>query len=469
MHVADLMATFPLAEAAELEVLEAGAGSGSLVAALVRRLCAGPRKPRRVSVTAYEIDPAVIASLNETLARCRETCERNGIVFQARVHNEDFISAGAALLRDDLFASRRPAFNLAIINPPYRKIRSDSSARSLLATAGIETTNLYTGFVALVTRLLASRGELVAITPRSFCNGRYFRPFRQELLATMSLRRLHLFESRSAAFGMDAVLQENVILHAVKGGGGPEQIVVSSSLGELNSPTRERLVAFEEVVAPDDPEKFIHLATSQVQGDAKRAMGTFGSSLAELGLNVSTGRVVDFRVRAHLRRSPEPGAAPLIYPCHFNGGFVHWPKTSGRKPNAIMVVPETRGQLVPSGIYVLVKRFTSKEERRRIVACIYDPARVGVADVGFENHLNYFHANGGGLPLNLAKGLAAFLNSTILDDYFRRFSGHTQVNVTDLRSLNYPARAVLERLGDKLEDLGIAQAELDRTVAKEIF
>ena len=55
---------------------------------------------------------------------------------------------------------------------------------------------------------------------------------------------------------------------------------------------------------------------------------------------------------------------------------------------------------------------------------------------GFENHLNYFHENGEGLPLDLAKGLAAFLNSDAVDQYFRIFSGHTQVNATDLRNLH---------------------------------
>jgi adenine-specific DNA-methyltransferase len=198
-------------------------------------------------------------------------------------------------------------------------------------------------------------------------------------------------------------------------------------------------------------------------------MSQFTASLADLGLSLSTGRVVEFRASAFLRSEPGLPTAPLIYPCHFNGGFVDWPKLNSRKPNAIVSDERTRELLLPAGAYVLVKRFTAKEERRRVVACIYDPGRVPARLVGFENHLNYFHAEGHGLQMRLAKGLAGFLNSTVVDSFFRQFSGHTQVNATDLRALKYPARAELERLGHRLEDPGMPQAELDALVEEELF
>lgn len=146
-----------------------------------------------------------------------------------------------------------------------------------------------------------------------------------------------------------------------------------------------------------------------------------------------------------------------------------WPKTNSRKPNAIVCDEMTRQLLVPSEVYVLVKRFTSKEERRRVVACIYDPDKLATTYVGFENHLNYFHVNGGGLSMNLAKGLAAFLNSTVVDLYFRRFSGHTQVNATDLRALRYPSIVELESLGASIDNPATDQREIDEIVAHELF
>lgn len=466
--VADFMASLFQSRWRSLSLLDAGAGAGSLTAALIRRLCQQARRPQSISVTAYEIDPTMIRSLRLNLSACEQECKQAGIEFSATVHNADFIEAAVPTVRRDLFAPQTARFNAAIVNPPYRKIRSDSPTRLLLRSAGIETGNLYAGFLALICRLLGDGGEMVAITPRSFCNWPYFRPFREDFLAQLSLRRLHVFDSRSAAFGDDDVLQENLIVHAVKSAEKPERVVISGSSGEPGAKVRERTVRFSEVVSPSDPEQFIHLVADDRQAKARDTMTGLATKLEELGLLVSTGRVVDFRADEYLRQCPAHDTVPLIYPCHFDGGFVRWPKSSGRKPNAIVASAHTRDLLVPAEIYVLVKRFTSKEERRRVVACIYDPKRVQSDSVGFENHLNYFHTGGHGLAMDLAKGLAVFLNSTLVDSYFRQFNGHTQVNATDLRNLRYPSLVQLIRLGRSVEDPAANQGELDTLLGKEL-
>src|SRR5205823_2125503 len=146
-----------------------------------------------------------------------------------------------------------------------------------------------------------------------------------------------------------------------------------------------------------DKEKFIYIPAESEHASAKARLSELPGSLASLGLCISTGPVVDFRLRDCIRQLPSSGTVPLVYASHFNGGRIHWPKPDAKKPNAILDNAKSRPWLVPSGLYVLTKRFTSKEEKRRLVACVFDPADVKAERLGFENHLNFFHANGHGL------------------------------------------------------------------------
>jgi adenine-specific DNA-methyltransferase len=451
-----------------VRLLDAGAGAGSLTAAFVSRCCENRDGVRAIDATLYEFDGEILDVLSETMHECEHRCSDVGIRFTFTIHPADFIQEMSARLAGDLFGTSPPVFDVAIANPPYRKIGTDSAERRALRSVGVETSNLYTGFIALIQRLLVPGGQLVGITPRSFCNGPYFRPFREDFLSQLELRRLHVFGSRQAAFREDSVLQENIIFHAVKGRNQPAELVISSSSGEHGGTITETVFPFAEIVHPRDPEKFIHIPSTAGHATAKETMDGLRTSLASLGITVSTGRVVDFRLKDALRIEPESGTVPLLYPCHFNGGTVHWPKIPARKPNAILDNDETRPWLVPSGVYLLTKRFTSKEERRRLVACMFDPDEVKTKWVGFENHLNYFHASGHGLERTLAVGLYAFLNSTVVDQYFRRFSGHTQVNATDLRTLAYPDRDTLQAMGREMKTPNLSQGEIDQLVTKHL-
>ena len=206
----------------------------------------------------------------------------------------------------------------------------------MLRSVGIETSNLYSGFLALLSRLMADNGEMVAITPRSFCNGPYFKSFREQFLEQMSLHRLHVFESRSAAFRNDNVLQENIIFHAVRSPIKPHKVIISASTGEPDDEIKKRECLYNEVVSPHDPDMFIHLVTDDIQDIVRRRMTLFSTTLSDLGLEVSTGKVVDFRARDFLRDQPGEDTVPLIYPCHFKDGYIQWPKLNNKKPNAIL-------------------------------------------------------------------------------------------------------------------------------------
>ena len=68
------------------------------------------------------------------------------------------------------------------------------------------------------------------------------------------------------------------------------------------------------------------------------------------------------------------------------------------------------------------------------------------------------------LDNDFAKGLWAYLNSNIVDQYFRQFNGHTQVNAADLRMLRYPSRKQLVAMGKQI--YGFDQELFDELVNK---
>ena len=90
----------------------------------------------------------------------------------------------------------------------------------------------------------------------------------------------------------------------------------------------------------------------------------------------------------------------------------------------------------------------------------------GAEMLGFENHLNVFHEGKRGLPEEVARGLAVYLGSTAVDEHFRGFSGHTQVNATDLKLMRYPSREALATLGAWAMSIGDpSQDAIDETVS----
>lgn len=426
-----------------IRLLDPGAGSGALTSALVHEICQWAEPPARIDAVLMEVDARLESPLEETLVDCESACRERGIGFDGVVRIGDFLKTTALAIGSDDVDS----FDLAILNPPYRKIRSKSPEREWAAVCGVQVSNLYAAFVAATVARLAQGAQMVAITPRSFTNGTYFRRFRRFLLDQVTLKQLHVFDSRDRAFGEDDVLQENLIMYARRGpeaGNGRVLISASQQPGER---IRERRVERTAVINPDDPEVFIRIPVDEEDAAVATMMARLPARLDELGLSVSTGPIVDFRVREHLRSSTDStNVVPLLYPMNVQDARVVWPVEHPRKPQGILASDQTRKWLVRDGNYVLVRRFSAKEERRRVVAGVLEESQLPADEIGLENHLNYFHREGGGLDDQTALGLAVYLNSTFVDACIRLFNGHTQVNASDLRALRYPSLAQLKEL-----------------------
>lgn len=420
-----------------MRILDPGAGSGILTAAVAERLFTA-RPDLQFHISAIENDPVLHRALGETLSDVADvtgaTCE---------LVDADFLHWA-------LGTSER--FDLVIQNPPYAKLRSGSVSQVMLRSAGITVPNIYAAFLALGLRLLDSGGQQVAITPRSWMNGTYYSAFRREFVKTAGIDAVHTFESRSKVFGDTGVLQESIVVSCTVGA-VPEEVVVHTSHDHSSAPT-SRTVSYSDIVTPD----FIHVPATEKDAAAVAWMAANSThTLSDLGLTVSTGRVVDFRSRDVLHHERVEDAYPMVYATHLRHGKVSHP-VGAKKPEWFHSDPVAASKLlVPGGTYVIIKRFSAKEELRRVVAGVWESSE----PVAFDNKLNYVHQEGRGLDVRVARGLALFLNSSQLDNYFRVFSGHTQVNASDLRQMRFPSLEQLKELGDvEAED----QQSIDGTV-----
>ncbi|MDF2791179.1 MAG: hypothetical protein K0S80_4281, partial [Neobacillus sp.] len=329
--------------------------------------------------------------------------------------------------------------------------------------------NYYAAFVSLSVRKLKKKGQLVFITPRSFCNGKYFKSFRNDLLNHIRIEKIHNFVSRNSLF-YDNILQETIITLVSKN----KQVlndniyIYESVKSDFSNLTRIQK-RFDNIVFPDDHEKIIRIIKDDNIGIVNK-INSLPCKLEQLNISVSTGPIVDFRVKKGLLSFENTQVAvPIIYPENFCCGYIEWP-INGKKPPYLIKDISNINQLRPQGIYVLVKRVSSKEETKRIVAAVCYTDLLNNLEVGFDNKTNYYHISKQGLgSVKLAKGLSLFLNSSLVDFYFRTFSGSTQVNVSDLKSLKYPSLAQLEQLGSTYSKTLPTQVEIDNLINMILF
>lgn len=316
--------------------------------------------------------------------------------------------------------------------------------------------------------MLKPDGTLVAITPRSFCNGLYFREFRQWFFKRMALDHIHLFESRTETFR--EVLQESLITSWHRLGEPSEAVNITASYGLDVAKSAPRRLPSSVVVDDSLGHAVIKVPATEEDSCITEIVETWPDRFSELGLRVSTGPVVMFRATEFLVNEHNRfGTVPLISVLNVSRFRTEWPVAQRKHPSAFRVCSDSMKLLLPVQNYVLVRRFSAKEERRRLTASCLLASDVPHPYVALENHLNYVYHAERGLTVDEAYGLAALFNSAFLDRYFRTLSGNTQVNATELRAMNFPALKNLQRIGHRVKALqAFDHDSVERVVLDEL-
>ncbi len=420
----------------QVRLLEPSAGAGILAAAAVEALLDKATRPARIELLLFEQDARLVPVLESLCRQMADACAVLGVELQFVVRCEDF-------LLSDLACSGQPVDGLVTIaNPPFFKLNKTTDKRAQLhAYAVYGQPNVYGLFMAATARLTPANGKWCFIVPRSWMAGQYFKAVRHTMLRHMTMESLHAFESRRESFEEDAVLQETVIAWAAGRSTRDTglQVLLTRSNGTSDLDEGEpQAVPSERVVSVDDHA----MVTLPSRGDDP--FEGWSATLATYGLKVSTGPVIAFRAREFISDLPSRDSVPLLWLQHVAQQEINWPIR--KKSEHVRTTAANAWMLLPNAPMVVMRRFSPKEDPRRVTCAPYIGLLPG-AWLGLENHLNYIHRPGGRMTPWEVRGLAAFLASDVVDAHLRAIAGSTQINATELRRLPLPPLAVIEKIG----------------------
>ncbi len=474
------MANFFDLSKSDLSLLDPGSGTGNLLSAVCQRIINEAKHPMNVRIDAFENDSHVIPYLEQVLDICTNELEKRGHSLQYTIIKEDFIQSSQKYLNGSLFSSQDDYhyYDAVISNPPYFKMSKNSIQAIVLKDFVAGQPNIFSFFMLLSARMLKRGGEFVFIIPRSFCSGLYYEKIRRWFVYNTRIKWIHSFESRRNAFGDDDILQENIILYAIKTDDKTSSLSnacspskISSSYDNTFDIYTEIEVPYQDLIYRRDKGSFIRIPTSKTELDVIKTVDLWSHTLEDFGLRMSTGPVVDFRTKENLRsKCSQDGCVPLLWMQNVRGETIAWPVDGLNKPQAIEVNSSTKNILLPVKNYVLIKRFTSKEQNRRIYATPFLKTDFNTYNyIGLENHLNYIHRFRSEMTVDEVYGLTVLLNTKIVDTFFRVLNGNTQVNASEINLLPLPDIDIIRKIGKSyLDNKEQDSLELDRFVSEFI-
>jgi adenine-specific DNA-methyltransferase len=440
-----------------VRILDAGAGTGILTASsAVRCLELGCKT---VHAVLYELDTDALLNLEQTLNIVRETFRQQNANFSFEIRCENFVLARPD--KDQFIQS----FDVAVINPPYFKYSTRNSPYAKV-TADLYRgdPNVYASFLAVVMACMKDGGQMVTITPRSFTNGLYFKGFRSFLLTESTLDLIHIFKHRNKIFknADSAVLQENIICSFIKGVDQKSVTVRSSDCDANITGADQEQYPFELIVDLSNNQRIIRIPESIYDANILKKAEQLSTTFEDAGYFISTGRVVEHRTREYITgQTRTANSVPLYRPHNVTPPIVTW--NGDHKKEASFILNEGHEKhTMRNGTYVLLKRFSAKDEKRRLVAGVYLSSKHNSEFIGFGNKINYIGLIGGKLTDVETFGLAAIFNSSFMDRYFRCISGNTQVNATEIRVMKFPEREQVIRIGQQTQNLKVFEtSEID--------
>jgi adenine-specific DNA-methyltransferase len=457
-EIARLMSSFTKFKNNTVSILDPGCGTAILTCALVEHLITKNNNLQAIELVVYETDKELISYSKKSIEYLKEWSKTKKIDFNYSLHTADFVIENADCLNENanLFSEKKETFDIIISNPPYFKLPIEDS-RAIAAKAVVNGhPNIYAIFMAISAKLLKENGELIFITPRSYASGSYFKLFREYFFKMIEIDNVHLFVSRKDTFNRDKVLQETVIIKGKrKEKTNPNHNVIISSSQGLKDITNPEMKSFKqkELIDLASNEKILYLPTSNFDESILTVFKNWDGNLNKYNIQISTGPVVAFRSKHYIQDNYENGTvflAPLFWLHNVKQMILEWPIPKPEKGQYIRIENGSKATLIPNKNYILLRRFSTKDDKSRLIAAPYFCNFIKSDYIGVENKVNYIYRPKGHLDRNEVVGLCALLNSALFDSYFRIFNGNVNVSATELREIPLPPLEIIKAMGDNI-------------------
>lgn len=416
----------------QLTIGDHGAGAGVLGATTLVELLR-KHTGTTLNLKAYEIDDNLHPYFFESMAAVEQFACDTANMAPIYSLKGDFSSTDLQEIE-----ARRASLSGAVINPPYQKLHQGSDIAQFMREQFVSVPNQYALFVVLTVDMLKDGGEMVAILPRSFMSGTYFKAFRAWLRAQGSLDWFHRYHSRSNAFRGDNVLQENVLIKFTKAKPQAQTIEVSVSDGPHDKACTVMAVD-AGVILDANPEGHMTLPCSKEELDSLTGNSFMPYGFDDLNLSVVTGKFEDFRNRDVLSADGFGGALPVVYAQHWQHGENTLVWRSGiAKPCFATPTADVLKRSIPRGNYVLVKRISANGDMARCHSvAVLEDANLPSDQWLIDNHVQVITSKDGLSPRQ-ALEIQRHLSSQEVENLLRTKSGTTQLNKDDLRTIRFP-------------------------------
>ena len=430
-------------------VLDPGAGTGILAAAVIEEICNRCKNCRQIFVTCYENNPEFVPMLEDNLERIRKKARHDyDVKVYVTVYEENYITESQNHYTVTFFDVVEDKFDIIICNPPTEFVEKDTfEAKRAGGVTQVKISAAYL-FAKMAGKHLEEGGRLVIMLPTTVASSSSLTAYRREMAENLSLDKIHLFIGKQKNTQRAIPLKKSMILSYGKCP-NPISVTITTSTDWGKPENTVMLPALDYNFVVDEKDGTLTLPKSVEDTKIVKYISDFPETLSSLGLKMSTGLVIDSRCEGLLFTDPIKGCVPLIRPTAIRQGQIKFPLPIKHQ----YIAPVNPSLVQKNKNLVIIKRVPAKSDERFVNSAIYMASQLPqYRYISTHNKINFIDTKDKSSEMcaRLVFGLFALLNSTIYDRYLSIVSKSKQINSKEMRELPLPPRNIIENMGMRL-------------------